>query len=264
MTTTEIHRFQQRVLDYYAAHGRHDMPWRQPPFDVYKILVSEIMLQQTQVSRVTLKYHAFLQRFPTASLLAGAPLADVLTLWSGLGYNRRAKYLWLAAQQAHGAFPSTIEELVQLPGVGPNTAGAVTAYACNQPVVFIETNIRTVFIYHFFNDQVNVPDSAILALVAETMPANPREWYWALMDYGAFLKLTVGNLNRASKSYARQSRFAGSLRQLRGEILRQLILRPHSAAELEESITDARLPAVLQALEQEQLVSFGGGVYRLG
>jgi A/G-specific adenine glycosylase len=264
MLTPEIHHFQKLVQDYYRDHGRHDMPWRQPPFDPYKILVSEIMLQQTQVSRVTPKFTAFLQRFPTASALAAAPLADVLAAWSGLGYNRRAKFLWQAAQQIHGAFPTTVEELVKLPGVGPNTAGAVAAYAFNQPAVFIETNIRTVFIHHFFKDQLDVPDSAILALVAETLPANPREWYWALMDYGAYLKLTVGNLNRVSKSYARKSRFAGSLRQLRGEVLRLLIAGPLSAADLQQAIADERLPSVLQQLEQEQLVSFQNDVYQLG
>ena len=243
------------------------MAWRQPPHDPYKILVSEIMLQQTQVSRVAQKYAEFLKRFQTAAVLARAPLADVLAVWNGLGYNRRAKFLWQAAAKITDFaenWPTTQAEWQKLPGVGPNTAGAVLAYAFNKPVAYLETNIRTVFLHHFFQGQVDVPDSAILALVTETLPANPREWYWALMDYGAFLKLTQGNLNKASRSYAKQSRFAGSLRQVRGEVLRQLMAKPLSSQALQNLISDERLPAVLTQLEGEAMISFKNGVYQLG
>lgn len=131
-----IQAFQDTVWDYYRRHGRHDLPWRQPQttgqFTAYPIVVSELMLQQTQVNRVIPKYEHFLQAFPTVKRLAAAPLSEVLTLWSGLGYNRRAKFLWQLAQRVvddyKGTFPRELSSLVALPGIGPNTAGAVLAY----------------------------------------------------------------------------------------------------------------------------------------
>ena len=188
--------FLQTLWDYYQTNGRHDLLWRESDvhgnFDPYRILVSEIMLQQTQVSRVTPKFNEFLINFPDVRSLAHATLADVLALWSGLGYNRRAKFLWQAAQyvtdQCNGVFPQTSAELQKLPGVGKNTAGAIMAYAFNLPVVFIETNIRTVYIHHFFADQGGVTDAAIYEVLEATVDQNnPREFYWALMDYGSHL-----------------------------------------------------------------------------
>src|SRR5262249_55616589 len=154
-----------------------------------------------------------------------------------LGYNRRAKFLWQAAQtvvtEYGGRLPQTRAELVALPGIGPNTAGAVLAYAFSQPVAFIETNIRTVFIHHFFAGQQGIADCNILDLVTATLPPdNTREWYWALMDYGSHLKQVVGNLNTLSKHYSKQSAFAGSRRQLRGQVLRSLGIKRHTLAEL--------------------------------
>jgi A/G-specific adenine glycosylase len=266
-------QFQQTVRDYYADYGRHDMLWRTPGpnglFDPYKIMVSEIMLQQTQVARVTVKYAEFLNLFPTVTALAAAPLAAVLSAWNGLGYNRRAKFLWQAAQviatDYNGVFPTTLEDLIQLPGIGPNTAGAILAYAYNQPVVFVETNIRTVFIHHFFADETSVPDADVRELVAVSLDAeNPREWYWALMDYGAFLKLTVGNLSRASKSYAKQSQFKGSLREIRGHVLRLLMQKSLTKAELVQEIDDTRLASVLDSLVSEQLIRMQASTYHLG
>ena len=269
MTTSEIHRFQKVVLDYYRQHGRHDMAWRQPPFNPYKIMVSEVMLQQTQVARVTEKFPQFLGLFPDLQALADAPLADVLEAWSGLGYNRRAKFLWQAAQMIttdfQTTFPSTIEELVTLPGVGRNTAGAIMVYAFNQPVAFIETNIRTAVIHHFFEDKQNISDAGITQIIIATLPKEqPRQWYWALMDYGAFLKQSVGNLNKQSKSYSKQSRFTGSLRQLRGQVLRLLMKDALTTKQLSNQVSDERLPQVLVELEKEALISFDGRRYRLG
>lgn len=194
--------FQQVVWDYYATHGRHDLVWRIPHehgFDPYAIMVSEIMLQQTQVVRVVPKYQAFMAQFPTIQALADAPLADVLAAWSGLGYNRRAKFLWQAAKAVvehyGGVMPRTVTELTTLPGVGKNTAGAIAAYAYNSDAVFIETNIRTVFIHHFFADDSAVRDASLEPFICQTVRAaretvgrSPREWYWALMDYGTYLK----------------------------------------------------------------------------
>jgi A/G-specific adenine glycosylase len=271
--------FVKTVWNYYDAHGRHDLLWRQPAangtFDPYKIMVSEIMLQQTQVARVTIKYQEFLQRFPTVSALTLAPLAQVLEAWSGLGYNRRAKFLWNAAQQIEheygGVFPKTTEELVNLPGVGKNTAGAIATYAFNRLEVFVETNIRTVFIHHFFAAQTDVSDAALvpyiqaaLTYISADASRGPREWYWALMDYGTYLKQTVGNLNRNSKAYAKQSKFEGSKRQIRGHVLRALGANAQSGAELAAQISDERLLSVLTDLTHESMIFEHDGRYHLG
>jgi A/G-specific adenine glycosylase len=266
-----VEAFQRTVWEFYAQHGRHDLPWRQPDahgaFDPYPILVSEIMLQQTQVQRVIPKYQSFLSRFPSFAALASASLADVLQAWSGLGYNRRAKFLWQAAQavmqRPDRVLPDTREALMALPGVGANTAGAVLAYAFGRPVVFIETNIRTVFMYHFFADQEQVHDKDILDVVARSLPDDPRRWYWALMDYGSYVKHSIGNLNALSKHYKKQATFAGSRRQLRGQLLRILGEQPQTAAVLSGMIDDPRLAAVLEDLRQEQLIDKKGAYYQL-
>jgi A/G-specific adenine glycosylase len=272
-SSTELHQFQTTVWDYYQAHHRSTLPWRNPRpdgiYDPYAITVSEIMLQQTQVSRVVPKYQAFLTTFPTIASVATAPLAAVLTLWSGLGYNRRAKFLHEAMRRIHtqyqDQFPTALDELVTLPGIGHNTAGAILAYSFDQPVVFIETNIRTVFIHHFFVNQVAVSDKAIAELLIRTLPPEgSREWYWALMDYGSWLKQTIGNPNRLSKGYTKQTPFNGSLRQIRGSVLRRLRAGPHTATELRSHISDDRLSTVLEDLTREGLISSQAGRYSLG
>lgn len=260
--------FRTEVWDYYHAHGRDGLPWRTST-DAYHVAVSELMLQQTQVSRVIPKYHEFLEAFPTVNDLAEAALGDVLRAWNGLGYNRRAKFLWQAARQVvkdyDGIFPQDLDRLVALPGIGRNTAGAILAYAYDQPAVFVETNVRTVFIHHFFDDRTDgVADKDILELVAETLDKeHPREWYWALMDYGAYLKQLVGNLSRLSKTYAKQSEFEGSKRQIRGRVIRLLGSGPCTLKKLEEQIPDERLAAVLEDLTREQLVRLKGKTYSL-
>lgn len=255
--------FTDIVWDYYAKHGR-DLPWRKPntdySFDPYKILVSEIMLQQTQVSRVIPKFEVWVKAFPSTTTLAEAPLSQVLEMWSGLGYNRRAKFLHEAAKyienEHRGSLPVREEELRKLPGVGNNTAGAIMAYAFNEPTVFIETNIRTAYIFHFFHGKEGVGDVELLPHIAATVDKeNPREWYWALMDYGSYIKRTEGNYSKASKHHAKQSRFEGSKRQVRGKILKELIARPgQTSKSLSKNIIDDRLPAVLYDLIAEGLV----------
>jgi A/G-specific adenine glycosylase len=272
LTKPQMQRFQTTVWDYYRLHGRHDLAWRQPEadgsFDPYKILVSEVMLQQTQVSRVLPKFEECIARFPNVQSLAAASLADVLQLWSGLGYNRRAKFLWQAAQSLvtndHGIFPKDVATLERLPGIGPNTAAAILVYAFNQPLVFIETNLRTVFIKHFFPDVSSVSDKQILDCIAKTLDhQQPRLWFWALMDYGAYLKKAPGNLNHASASYSRQSSFVGSKRQIRGQVIKALVASPLSDQQLGATITDARLPEVLTALETEGFIEQTNKKYRL-
>lgn len=232
--------FVRTVREYYRVHGRHHLLWRQT-HDPYKIWVSEVMLQQTQVERVVPKYDAFLRRFPTVEALAHSRLVDVLTLWVGLGYNRRAHYMHKAANmivsQYGGIFPETATELEMLPGIGPYTARAITTFAYERHEVFIETNIRSVFIHHFFRDRRDVDDTEILQLIEHTVPlVRVREWYWALMDYGAHLKQTLPNPSRQSKHHSTQSPFKGSVREVRGTIVRILTAEPKTKAELKKVV----------------------------
>jgi A/G-specific adenine glycosylase len=257
-----LDQFRSTVWDYYAKNAR-DLPWRTPEkdgsFDPYKILVSEIMLQQTQVSRVQEKYVEFLSQFPTLESLARSSLGEVIIRWQGLGYNRRAKYLHqtarLITQDYEGNVPKETKQLVLLPGIGTNTAAAIGVYAFNRQLVFIETNIRSVFIHHFFKDTESVPDKDIIFLVQQTLDTEmPREWYWALMDYGTYIKATHGNASRQSKSYTKQSVFDGSSRQIRGKVLKILTTNSMSAKELQYTIHDDRLEDILNDLLREKLI----------
>lgn len=227
MSSKEGRSFRNLVLKHWKQHGRHRLPWRKTK-DPYKILVSEVMLQQTQVDRVVPYYRRFLARFPTVQDLAKAELSEVLKHWSGLGYNRRAKYLQGAAKavvELHGGrFPKTYEALRKLPGVGDYTARAVRVFAFNEPDVLIETNIRTVF-FHSYHSSIlqnaRTSDKELSMIAAEAAAGqDPREWHWALMDYGAYLKKSGIKLNKKSAHYAKQSKFEGSLRQVRGAILK--------------------------------------------
>ncbi len=219
-----VKEFQQKVLSEGTRLYR-DMPWRNTQ-NPYYVLLSEVMLQQTQVDRVIPYFEKFIKEFPTVKALGEASFQEVLACWSGLGYNRRAQWLQEAARivaEKYGEeVPTQVEELVTLPGIGKNTAAAICVYAYNQPKIFIETNIRTVYIHHFFADHVDdVKDADILELLEKTLyKENPRQWYWALMDYGTFLKKTHGNLSQKSSSYRKQSTFKGSVRQARGAILK--------------------------------------------
>lgn len=258
--------FVKEVWEYYERHGRRSLPWRNTK-NAYHILVSEIMLQQTQVDRVLPKYTAFLKKFSSFATLAEAPLGDVLREWQGLGYNRRAKMLHQCAQavvrEYKGRLPRTHSELMKLPGIGHYTAGAVMAFAFHESIPIIETNIRTVYIHHFFNDDTDVLDVDIQKIVARTLDAgNPREWYYALMDYGVFLKKTIGNQNSRSKHYTKQSTFKNSDRQIRGAILRLLTQgtytrkKMHTALPFEIDRIDAQCEKLLTegliVLEQKQ------------
>lgn len=222
-----IRSFRARVRAHYRARGRA-MPWRETR-EPWRILVSEVMLQQTQVDRVRGRYGEFLAAFPDAASLAAAPLERVLAAWQGLGYNRRAVALQRAAgllvRRHGGRVPDGREALEALPGIGPATAAAIRAFAFDAPVVFIETNIRRVFLHEFFPGRAAVADAELLPVVAAALDRHrPREWYYALMDYGSWLARQVPNPNRRSRSYTRQSRFEGSDRQARGAMLRALVL----------------------------------------
>lgn len=256
-TPARISAFQKRILDHYGRHGR-SLPWRKTR-NPYHILVSEIMLQQTQVDRVISKYNHFIGLFPDLAALARAPLQKVLAAWSGLGYNRRAIALKKCAAALAGStgakVPRTYEALVQLPGIGPYTASAICVFAYNLPRVFIETNIRTVYIHFFFAGQARVSDADILPLLEKTLyKKDPRTWYNALMDYGVLLKQQFKNPARRSAHYTRQSPFKGSDREVRGMLLRALLqLAPCSERKLIRAVgkDPQRVKALLQDLIQE-------------
>lgn len=221
--------FRIAVLRFYRSEGRH-LPWRET-LDPYKILISEIMLQQTQVERVIPFYKKFVKLFPDFHTLARASDRNVLIAWQGLGYNRRALYLKRTAKivvkKYGGKLPKTSGELVKLPGVGKGTAGALLAFAFNMPVVFIETNIRRAFLHHFFPSNKKVSDRTLLPLIESALDhRDPRRWYSALMDYGSMLSNISENSNIKSAHYKKQPSFKGSRRELRGKILRLKLQSP--------------------------------------
>lgn len=262
--------FQQMVLSHYGQYGR-DMAWRNTT-DPYQILVSEIMLQQTQVKRVTTKFPEFICAFPDFAKLAAAPLGNVLAVWQGMGYNRRAIALQKCAirvmNEYNGILPADVDILATFPGIGRATASSIAAFAFNMPVVFIETNIRRVFIHFFFADTENVNDAEIFPLVEKAFyRKNPRIWYWALMDIGSALKKTVPNPNRRSVHYTKQSPFEGSDRKIRGTLLKILLKYPF--LEEEEIIGRVaedphRVRRILGALEADGFIERRDNGFVLG
>jgi A/G-specific adenine glycosylase len=230
-----------------------DHPWRRTR-DPYAVLLSEVMLQQTQVPRVVPKWTEWLEEFPTLDALAAAPLEAVLRLWQGLGYNRRAVALKRTAEEVvarfGGVLPSDEAALRSLPGIGPATAAGVRAFAFELPGVYLETNVRAVFLHELFADRDGVTDRELAPLVdaavaeASRQGVSPRTWYYALLDYGAHLKRDVPNPSRRSAHHVRQSRFEGSHRQKRAWLLRAVMATPGRAAdELDEDLALAEVAA---------------------
>ncbi|MHB1163378.1 MAG: HhH-GPD family protein [Minisyncoccota bacterium] len=264
---SDVSRFRRTVWAHYGKHGRHDLLWRTTR-NPYRILVSEIMLQQTQVDRVLPFYKDFIKKFPTAKKLAVAPLSDVLKSWQGLGYNRRAKMLHAAAKEiAIRRMPCTVVELEKLSGVGPYTARAIAAFAYNQDVILVETNIRTAIIHHFFSAREKVSDTEVEEILTHVLPkGRAREWYSALMDYGAHLKRSGISHNARSTKHVVQSKFAGSLREARGALMRELAGGGATRTHLTHLLGLTRHEQVsraLDALTAEGLVSQVRGRYRL-
>lgn len=264
-----IGKFRAAILSYYNDQGRV-LPWRSTD-NPYHIFVSEFMLQQTQVERVLKKYGPFVEAFPDFLALRNARLQRVLSLWQGLGYNRRCLYMKMCAsviqQQYNGWLPDSVETLIQLPGIGRATASAFVTFSYNKPTVFLETNIRTVFLYFFFPEEQKVSDSAILPLIERTLDVqNPRTWYYALMDYGTMLKSSRRNLNKRSTTYRKQSSFEGSKRQVRGKVLKTLIAEPRlSAYEIALRVNDepSKVRKILFELEIEGFIRKNGKMYRI-
>jgi A/G-specific adenine glycosylase len=267
LTPSQISSFHKKVYHYYDTQGR-DLPWRRR-VTPYRVLVSEIMLQQTQVDRVIEKYKEFLSAFPDFKTLAKAPLPKLLKIWSGMGYNRRALSLRKLAQvvvaEHKGRLTSDPDILVTLPGIGKYTAGAVSAFAFNKPVIFMDTNIRRVFIHEFFRDKHGIHDDELVPLVRQTVDTkNPRKWYNALMDYGTALKKEHGNPNKRSVHYARQSPFENSNRQVRGRIIKALVtgaLLTEARIVKEIGIDAERVRKNLEQLAREEFIIKKRGRY---
>ncbi|MDO8584497.1 MAG: A/G-specific adenine glycosylase [bacterium] len=279
-------KFNAVLFRWYKKYGRHDLPWRHTK-NPYHILVSEMMLQQTQVSRALLKYREFLRRFPTVAALANAPLGDVLRTWSGLGYNRRARYLHDCAKAIvarASVWPKTFSELLELPGVGPSTAAAISSFAFGADEPMIDTNIRRIIARVFFRPLViasearqsyKLPsDKTIYALAKTLIPREKgREWNWAMMDVGALLcKARMHNARCpfqilhgpvADFVYKKpQTKFAGSDRYYRGRILAQLVATPKGlpTATLRRmlALPQKKLTALIALLMRESLLKKSG------
>lgn len=237
---------EQALVAKVWAEGRRlyrALPWRNIN-DPYAVMVSEIMLQQTQVARVEKYWQRFLALFPTLDALASAETPLVLEMWQGLGYNRRALALKRTAEicsaEYEGKLPESPEELLALPGIGKATAGGILAFAYRKPALYLETNVRTVFIHELFPGREEVSDKEIEPHVQRTCSAeDPRAWYYALLDYGNYLKATLPNPSRRSKHHAKQSKFEGSRRQKRAELVRFLLAQ-----------RQATMPEMVAALAQ--------------
>lgn len=269
-------KFQSIVWDFYEKEARKKLPWRQTK-NPYKIWVSEIMLQQTQVTRVIEKYKSFLAKFPTLESLAQASQSEVLKEWVGLGYNRRALFLKKGAEfvvkDLKGRLPKDIVELQKIPGIGHYTARAVATFAYNQKHSFVETNIRTVYFSHFFKNKENITDKEVLEVVEKTLPEESfREWYYALMDYGSFLKKAPASpagrgkgMNSKSKHYRKQSKFEGSDRQIRAGIVRHLTQNGKTSFNeiLKLPFEEERIEIQVQKLLDEKMVFLRRGTLGL-
>ena len=252
ISTSEILKFQQKIYDFYTQNKR-DFSWRED-ITPYRIVVSEIMLQQTQTARVKEKFENWMCVFPDFKTLAQAPQSQVLLHWQGLGYNRRGVALHtiakLVVDNHNGMLPADINTLQTFPSIGPNTAGSIAAFAFNMPTIFIETNIRTVYTCEFFAGKTEISDKDLISYIQATLDTkNPRDWYYALMDYGVSLKKLLPRINSASKHYAKQSTFKGSKRQIRGHIIKILTQFHQLSYEDIVVITKEALPLNLHSIE---------------
>lgn len=212
---------QNKILSWYSIHKR-DLPWRKTT-NPYYILLSEIMLQQTQVDRVIEKYNLFTNKYPNIQDLANANTAQLIKDWSGLGYNRRVIFLQKCAQavlkEYQGKMPTTCEELLGLPGIGPYTAAAICSFAYNHEVPCIDTNIRRVLI-HELKLKETIDQKELREIAKNAIPKNKsREWHNALMDYGSSV-LTVKKTG--IKPIGKQPKFKDSRRYYRGQVLKML------------------------------------------
>lgn len=284
--SSQLASFRERALERGRELYR-DLPWRRSR-DPYEVWISEVMLQQTQVSRVDGRWQRWIARFPSIDTLAAASAAEVLEEWQGLGYNRRALSVWNAARQVSeqgGVMPREVTDLVALPGIGPATAAGIRAFAFNLPGVYLETNVRTVFLHELYPEAQGVPDRELIPLVEACCPQDahdpdddPRTWYFALLDYGAWLKRTIPNPSRRSAGHVRQTRFEGSHRQKRAMVVRALLAHQGEASGVKADvlakeltalentagradITEQDVIALLEELSNEGFCSVSDGVW---
>lgn len=241
--------FVRHITMFYRQKGR-TFPWRES-YDPYQILVSEIMLQQTQTSRVEPKYLAFLERWPTLEALSEASLSELLALWQGLGYPRRAlALLEIAKRSAVEGYQLRLdsEYLRTLPQVGEATTAALLAFCCNAKSIYLETNIRRALIYYFCAEQEQVPDRSLKELLGRlvNLVADRRLWYYALMDYGVYLRQLGQNPNQRSRHYVKQLPYQNSNRKLRGQILNLLL----EQGELSLPVAEAKIDFSAQRIKQ--------------
>lgn len=259
--------FNKIIFDFFLKNKR-EMPWRYNS-NPYHILVSEIMLQQTQVQRVIPKYFAFLKEFPTIQSLGNASLSKIYKHWSGLGYNRRARYIQQTAKEIvakfDGHIPQDVQELLLLPGIGKATAGAIVTYAFNIPTIFIETNIRTTLLHFMFaNYKEKVNDKSLESVLEILLDRHsPRDWYYAVVDYGAMLKSSTRFTNTQSSHYVKQKKFIGSDRQIRGAIMKLVSESGENLTKKQitkiltnhlDSIDAKRMHSVLESLIKDSLI----------
>jgi len=264
-----LRRLRRRILTWYGRHGR-DLPWRHTA-DPYAILVSEVMLQQTQVPRVIPKYAAFLHRYPDLESLASAPLAEVLALWSGLGYNNRAVRLRACAQVVAAAappgeraeLPRDVRALETLPGLGPYTARAVLAFAHNTDLAAVDANVRRVLI-HELRLPPDIGPASLQEVAERALPrGRARDWHNALMDYGA--AVLTGRATGIAPLTS-QGPFRGSRRWYRSQLLRLLLAQgPQAAADLPRNLelSQQEVSVIVAAMARDGLVQRHGDTVRL-
>lgn len=260
----EIEKFQQKIFRFYQENKR-DLPWRKTT-DPYKILVSEFMLQQTQVSRVIEYYHKWMNTWPTVESLANESYKNVLQSWMGLGYNRRAMYLHNTAKvivdEFDGDVLNAVKHYEKLPGIGLYTSKAVQIFADNADIATVDTNIRRIFINEFGLDEL-VSDNELFTIAKQCLPkGKSRDWHNALMDYGA---LHLTSRKTGIKPKTQQSRFQGSDRQIRGKILRLILKEEQSAYQLEKelNVDSKRLSKILTKMLEEETVSKTNKLYHV-
>ena len=273
LTIDQIEQFQKLIYSFYKKNKRKFI-WREQ-ITPYKIVISEVMLQQTQTARVVPKFKTWLKLFPDFENLAKASSHEVLSAWQGLGYNRRglalAKIAQTVVNEHNSQLPNDPEILKTFPAIGANTAGSICAFAFNKPIVFIETNIRTVFTHSFFPGQSEIADKQLFPAIAQTIDKNnTREWYYALMDYGVHLKKELPRINSASKHYTPQSKFEGSKRQVRGLVIKILTQLKHIEAQELVEMIDFQIPTnthnrhqVIEELIGENIVHKNNGLLSL-
>jgi len=259
-TTNEVIKVFQGLIYSFYNHKKRNFPFREN-ITPYKVVVSEIMLQQTQTNRVAEKFIEFINKFPDFKSLAQASIEELLSVWQGLGYNRRAIALKMIAERImsefNGNVPKDMDSLTSLPQIGHNTASSILSFAYNIPTYFIETNIRRVYIYFFFSGKTEIDDKEIMELVKVSVDKdNPRDWYYALMDFGTMLKKTHPELNKKSAHYRKQSKFDGSTRQVRGKVLKLLLEKPFSKREIIDKINyeEKKVIEILDALKKEGFI----------